>query len=97
MLYNIVTVAQYCDAVKIVNYITLYTWVVIFQERQSIEIGRQEALRECEVLKERLDSSQRAWNATTRELEEKTRVYSSLDHELRCVDDVIIIHFSWCF
>ncbi|KAF6021904.1 CCDC170 [Bugula neritina] len=53
------------------------------RERQSIEIGRQEALRECEVLKERLDSSQRAWNATTRELEEKTRVYSSLDHELR--------------
>lgn len=47
------------------------------------EIGRMEAQRECEVLRERLDSSQRAWNATKRELEEKMRVYSSLDHELR--------------
>lgn len=44
-----------------------------------------ESLKEIEVLKERLDASQRAWSSTKRELEEKSRVYSSLDLELRQV------------
>lgn len=61
----------------------MFTVSFASQEREAADIGRKEAQRECDILRERLDASQRAWNATKRELEDKTRVYSSFDRELR--------------
>ena len=53
------------------------TMFLIIQERDSAVAKENELRREIDMLKERLESSQRAWQATRRELEEKeSRFYS---------------------
>ncbi|XP_074661960.1 coiled-coil domain-containing protein 170-like [Tubulanus polymorphus] len=50
-------------------------------ERENAVAERRELLREVELLKERLESTQKAWNATRHELEDREQRLSKIDRE----------------
>ena len=53
------------------------------QEHDAAASRERELLREIDLLKERLDASQRAWNATRTELEERAARFSRNDAQVR--------------
>lgn len=55
----------------------------MFQERDNALASRRDLEREIELLKERLDSTQRAWSATKHELETRDGHYTTVDREIR--------------
>lgn len=56
----------------------------VFNQERDSAINRQRELEhEIELLKERLDASQRAWSATKRELDERESRFSAADREIR--------------
>ena len=54
-----------------------------FQDNDAWVSRERELLREIDLLKERLDASQRAWNATRVELEERESRFSRNDVQVR--------------
>ena len=54
-----------------------------FQDNEAAVGRERELLREIDLLKERLDASQRAWNATRTELEERASRFSRNDVQVR--------------
>ncbi|XP_013406676.1 coiled-coil domain-containing protein 170 [Lingula anatina] len=52
-------------------------------ERDNAIMSKRELEQEIKLLKERLDASQRAWNATRHELDEREKRLSHLDREAR--------------
>ena len=53
------------------------------QERDNALATVRDSEREIELLKERFESTQRAWTATKQELENRDTHYSSVDREIR--------------
>ena len=57
--------------------------VAASQDHETAVSRERELLREIDILKERLDASQRAWNATRTELEERESRFSRHDAQVR--------------
>ncbi len=55
----------------------------LLQERDSAVAKESELRRELELLKERLESSQRAWQSTRRELEERESRFLSIESKAK--------------